>query len=151
MQCPFCTPEPRNLLYENGLIRILVDSYPANRGHLLVVPKRHVTRVEDLTWEEKLAIMKGVEKAMEALKKVLSPDGFNVGINIGKAAGQTVEHLHVHVIPRYRGDCNFPRGGVRKAVLDIEDENLSNKERWVRNRLSEQEIEMLQVAINELE
>lgn len=143
MDCPFCNPSEEVLLYENENIRILIDSFPANRGHLLIVPKRHIEDWRKLKEEEKQAIMKGVELAIEKLSEALKPDGFNVGINLGEAAGQTVAHLHVHVIPRYKGDTNFPRGGIRKAVLDIEDENLSLKEKWVKNRLTFEEKEIL--------
>ncbi|NJE86039.1 HIT family protein [Thermococcus sp. CX2] len=148
MDCPFCNPQEELILYEDGLIRILIDSYPANRGHLLVVPRRHVERWEDLTEEEKAALVRGIDLAMERLKKALKPDAFNIGINLGRAAGQTVPHLHMHVIPRWEGDCNFPRGGVRKAVLDLKDENLSLKERWERNRLSREELGKLREAFN---
>ncbi|AEH24152.1 histidine triad protein [Pyrococcus yayanosii CH1] len=110
-----------------------------------------MTHHDDLTEEEKVALIRGIELAMKALSLVLSPNGFNIGINIGETAGQTVEHIHVHVIPRYRGDCRHPRGGVRKAVLDIEDENLAgDKERWLRNRLGEKEIRALRRALNEM-
>ncbi|EHR79587.1 HIT family hydrolase [Thermococcus litoralis DSM 5473] len=143
MDCPFCNPSEEVLLYENENIRILIDSFPANRGHLLIVPKRHIEDWRKLKEEEKQAIMKGVELAIEKLSEALKPDGFNVGINLGEAAGQTVAHIHVHVIPRYKGDTNFPRGGIRKAVLDIEDENLSLKEKWVKNRLTFEEKEIL--------
>lgn len=143
MDCPFCNPSEEVLLYENENIRILIDSFPANRGHLLIVPKRHIEDWRELKEEEKQAIMKGVELAIEKLSEALKPDGFNVGINLGEAAGQTVAHIHVHVIPRYKGDTNFPRGGIRKAVLDVEDENLSLKEKWVKNRLTFEEKEIL--------
>ncbi len=149
MECPFCNPRPENVLYEDGLIRILLDSYPANRGHLLVVPKRHVERWEELRDGEKSALVRGVDLAMEKLEETLKPDGFNVGMNLGRAAGQTVPHLHVHVIPRWEGDCKRPRGGVRKAVLDVEDENLNLKERWIRNRLGDDEIRALREAFLE--
>ncbi|MCO6040514.1 HIT family protein [Thermococcus alcaliphilus] len=143
MDCPFCKPPEEVLLYENENIRILIDSFPANKGHLLIVPKRHIEDWRELKEEEKQAIMKGVELAIEKLSEALKPDGFNVGINLGEAAGQTVAHIHVHVIPRYKGDTNFPRGGIRKAVLDVEDENLSLKEKWVKNRLTFEEKEIL--------
>ncbi len=147
MECPFCNPRGEDVVHEDGLIRIVLDSYPAGRGHLLVVPKRHVERWDELTWEEKVALIRGVEMAMEALKEALKPDGFNVGMNLGEAAGQTVPHLHVHVIPRWRGDCRKPRGGIRKAVLDLEDENLSMRGRWVENRLSGEEVEAIKRAL----
>ncbi len=150
MKCPFCNPEKENVLYENDVIRILLDEYPASRGHLLIVPRRHVEDWWDLRKEEKETLLAGVELAMKALKTALKPEGFNVGINLGEAAGQTVPHIHVHVIPRWMGDCNHPRGGVRKAVLDIEDENLSLKERWVRNRLSKEEIKNLRNSLKDI-
>ena len=150
MKCPFCEPSGETVLYNDGLIRILVDSYPASRGHLLVVPARHVERWEELREEEKLALIRGMELAMAKLREVLKPDAFNVGMNLGRAAGQTVPHLHLHVIPRWEGDCKSPRGGVRKAVLDLEDENLSLRERWERNRLSGKEIERLKRAFNQV-
>ena len=146
MECPFCNAKREAILYDDGIIRILVDSYPANRGHLLVVPRRHVESPNELSPEEKEALLRGIELAMEKLRKTLRPDGFNVGMNLGKAAGQTVPHLHVHVIPRWKGDCFHPRGGVRKAVLDLEDENLSMRERWEKNRLRDEEIEILRRA-----
>lgn len=139
MNCPFCIPARGALLYEDEKIRILIDSYPANKGHLLVVPKRHVEKLEDLREDEKFALLKGIEISIQNLKKLLNPDGFNIGINLGEAAGQTVLHLHIHVIPRYKGDSTFPRGGIRKAVLNVEDENLSLKEKWIKNRLKEDE------------
>lgn len=146
MKCPFCNPEPENLLYEDKLIKILLDGYPASRGHVLVVPRRHVETWEELENNEKEALIRGVDLAMKTLRKTLHPDGFNVGINIGEAAGQTVRHLHIHVIPRWKGDCNRPRGGVRKAVLDVEDENLSMRERWEKNRLGREKVESLKGA-----
>ncbi|NJE30495.1 HIT family protein [Thermococcus sp. 18S1] len=148
MECPFCSTRPEVILYEDELIRILIDSYPANRGHLLVVPRRHVESWWELSGEEKVALIRGMELAMEKLRETLKPDAFNVGMNLGREAGQTVPHLHLHVIPRWKGDCAHPRGGVRKAVLDLEDENLSLKERWVRNRLNEKEIEKLREAFS---
>ncbi|WP_297506392.1 HIT family protein [Thermococcus sp.] len=150
MGCPFCSPEPESVVYEGRLIRILIDSYPASKGHLLVVPKRHVERWEELTEEEKLALIRGMELAMEALREVLKAEAFNVGMNLGREAGQTVPHLHLHVIPRWKGDSKNPRGGVRKAVLDLEDENLNMKERWIRNRLSPGEVSLLRKFLTEI-
>ncbi|CAB49889.1 HIT family protein [Pyrococcus abyssi] len=144
MECPFCHPKPENVVYEDKFIRILLDNYPANPGHLLVVPKRHVTSIGNLTEDEKLALLKGIELAVKALKRALKADGFNVGINIGKAAGQTVDHIHIHVIPRYEGDCDYPEGGIRKAVLNFPDENLRN----TKNRLSSKEIERIRRVLN---
>ena len=151
MKCPFCNPKEGQVLYEDELIKILIDSYPASRGHLLVVPRRHVEDWWDLKEEEKLALINGIELAMKVLKEILSPDAFNIGMNLGKAAGQTVSHIHLHVIPRRDGDSKNPRGGVRKAVLDLEDENLNLKERWIRNRMSEEEVGSLRNALKRLQ
>ncbi|WP_297500199.1 HIT family protein [Thermococcus sp.] len=148
MKCPFCSPKLESVMYEGELIRILLDSYPASKGHLLVVPKRHVERWEGLTEGEKLALIKGMELAMEALREALKAEAFNIGMNLGREAGQTVPHLHLHVIPRWKGDSRNPRGGVRKAVLNMEDENLSMKERWLKNRLDEKEAEDLRKAFS---
>ncbi|AAL81231.1 HIT family protein [Pyrococcus furiosus DSM 3638] len=145
MPCPFCNPPAENIVYEDDKIRILLDSFPANPGHLLVVPKRHITNIEGLNEEEKVMLMKGVEMAIKALKEALNPDGFNVGINLGKAAGQTVSHLHVHVIPRYKGDCKHPEGGIRKAVLNAKDENLGRQDK----RLESKYVEILRGLLNE--
>jgi len=147
MECPFCNPG-KSLLYEGELIRILLDSYPANRGHLLVVPKRHVERWEELGEDEKVALIRGMELAMEVLRETLRAEAFNVGMNLGREAGQTVPHLHLHVIPRWKGDSKNPRGGIRKAVLDLEDENLNLRKRWERNRLKPDEIRTLREAFN---
>lgn len=151
MECPFCYPCEGFVLYADGMVKILLDSYPAGKGHLLVVPSRHVESWEELTPEEKASLMRGVELAMEVLGEVLNPDGFNVGMNLGEAAGQTVRHIHIHVIPRYAGDCKKPRGGVRKAVLDVEDENLHMKERWLKNRLPKGKLERLRAAFAQKE
>ncbi|ACS90832.1 MULTISPECIES: HIT family protein [Thermococcus] len=87
MNCPFCTPSEDVLVYENEFIRILIDSYPANRGHLLIVPKRHVEKLEELNEKEKLVLIEGIEMAIEKLKKVLEPDGFNIGVNYPTLTG----------------------------------------------------------------
>ena len=90
-----------------------IDSYPATPGHTLVVPKRHFASFFDATEDELLAIGKAVQKAKVVLDDEFSPDGYNIGINVGEAAGQSVHHLHVHIMPRYKGDVEDPRGGVR--------------------------------------
>lgn len=151
MKCPFCTPDEMTVLYDDGKVILLLDSYPASRGHVLVVPVRHVERWEELTSGEKMALLHGVELAMAKLREVLGPNGFNVGINLGEAAGQTVRHIHIHVIPRYDGDCRNLRGGVRKAVLDVEDENLNMGEKRPKNMLGKAEIKMLKDALSQKE
>lgn len=114
--CPFCTIE-RALLIDTPLVIAFFDAYPASPGHALVVPRRHIADYFDCTDEEKAALWAAVDRVREMLAVSHRPDGFNIGINVGAAAGQTVFHCHVHVIPRHHGDVPDPRGGVRHAVM----------------------------------
>ena len=112
--CPFCNPDPDLVFHEDELVLGLWDRYPVSPGHALLVPRRHVASWFDATPAEQLALMAALPMAREQIGRRHQPEGFNVGINIGEAAGQTVFHLHVHLIPRYVGDQEDPRGGVRK-------------------------------------
>ena len=94
----------------------LWDAFPVNRGHALIVPRRHVPTWFDASAEEQVALMAAVDEARDLIVARFAPDGFNIGINVGQAAGQTVFHLHVHLIPRYDGDVPDPRGGVRWVI-----------------------------------
>jgi diadenosine tetraphosphate (Ap4A) HIT family hydrolase len=98
---------------ENDAAIAIPDAFPVAEGHVLVVPKRHVASLFDLPDEELAALWKLVALVRAKLASELKPDGFNVGLNDGAAAGQTVPHAHVHVIPRRAGDVADPRGGVR--------------------------------------
>lgn len=93
-----------------------LDAYPVSPGHTLVVPLRHEPDYFALTEEERRALWSLVEEVRDRLGKVRAPDGYNVGVNAGRAAGQTVIHAHVHVIPRYEGDVEDPRGGIRHVI-----------------------------------
>ena len=101
---------------ENDLAFAIRDGFPVSEGHTLVIPKRECRTWDDATAAERLAVMELVEVVRADLQRELSPDGFNVGFNLGEAAGQTVPHLHVHVIPRWEGDVDDPRGGVRFVI-----------------------------------
>ena len=114
--CPFCRPEPGRIVDETPLTRTLLDAFPVTPGHTLVTTRRHVDDLFQLTESERNALWECVCQARDRLVRSHSPDGFNVGVNIGRAAGQTVMHVHVHVIPRYRGDVAEPRGGVRGVI-----------------------------------
>ena len=114
--CPFCQIEESQILLKNDLCFAIFDKYPVNRGHILIIPFRHVPTYFDASWEEKVAILELIERAKEFLDREFKPDGYNIGVNVGKAAGQTIMHLHVHVIPRYRGDTEDPTGGVRNVI-----------------------------------
>lgn len=92
------------------------DAYPVSPGHTLVVPVRHEPDFFALTEEERRALWSLVEEVRDRLEEVHAPDGYNVGVNAGWAAGQTVAHAHVHVIPRYEGDVEDPRGGIRHVM-----------------------------------
>ena len=95
------------------MTRVVLDGYPVSRGHTLIIPKRHVGSFFELEKEEREDILLMLDKAKTSLDSGYAPDGYNIGINDGPAAGQTVPHLHIHLIPRYEGDRDDPRGGVR--------------------------------------
>jgi diadenosine tetraphosphate (Ap4A) HIT family hydrolase len=111
--CPFCSLGSDRIISESDHTVTIRDGFPVSEGHTLIVPKRHVQSFFELHAIEKAAILQALEEAKEALDKELEPDGYNIGINDGEAAGQTVMHMHVHLIPRYIGDTEDPRGGVR--------------------------------------
>jgi diadenosine tetraphosphate (Ap4A) HIT family hydrolase len=116
--CTFCNPEPDRVFHESGLVIGLWDRYPVSPGHALLIPRNHVANWFDADPATQLALISALPMAREAISKHHSPDGFNIGINAGKAAGQTIFHLHVHLIPRYKGDQEDPRGGVRHVMSD---------------------------------
>lgn len=112
-QCPFCDVSRDRIYLQNDTALALPDAFPITQGHTLVVPKRHVGSIFDLSEDEQAAIWKLVAQVRAKLAIELRPDAFNIGVNDGPAAGQTVPHAHVHVIPRRKGDSPDPRGGVR--------------------------------------
>ena len=115
--CPFCiTDSSREIILETESEFSIFDKFPVNKGHALIIPKRHVSNYFDLTIEEQNACFQLVNKVKDVLSKKFNPDGFNIGINIGEKAGQTVNHVHIHLIPRYEGDVETPRGGVRGVI-----------------------------------
>jgi len=114
--CPFCPPPPARIFHESPLVLALWDGFPVSSGHVLLIPRRHVECWFDASEEEQHALAAAIAVARAEIEKRHRPDGFNVGMNLGAAAGQTVAHLHLHVIPRYAGDSPDPRGGVRWVV-----------------------------------
>ena len=112
-ECPFCPMNTRRVFYKDDLVVGFWDGFPVAPGHALLVTRRHVSSWFETTAEEQRAMLVAIEHAREAISRRHAPDGFNIGINDGAAAGQTVPHLHVHVIPRYAGDVDDPRGGIR--------------------------------------
>ena len=109
--------ETRTLLVETATVFSFYDKFPVSEGHSLVVPKRLVSNYFDLTLKEQTACWIVVNKVKSILQEKYSPDGFNVGININEEAGQTISHCHIHIIPRYKGDVENPRGGIRGVIL----------------------------------
>ncbi len=112
--CPFCRAE--DILFENDLAYVRPDKYPVNPGHLLIIPKRHVADFFLMTEAEKAAMLSLLDEAKHYLDGKHAPAGYNVGINVGEAAGQTILHVHMHLMPRYLGDTENPRGGVRGVI-----------------------------------
>ena len=112
--CPFC--RSRNIVIENEFAFADYDTYPASPGHSLIITKRHVAEYFQATTEEKTAIWALVDEMKVIIDKEHKPDAYNVGVNIGKTAGQSVPHIHVHIIPRYKGDVENPQGGVRGVI-----------------------------------
>lgn len=113
---PFLNPDPERIFLETDLIRGLWDAFPVSPGHALLIPRRPAPTWFDATPEEQQALTAAIATTKEIIEKTHSPQGYNIGINSGAAAGQTVFHLHVHVIPRYEGDVEDPRGGVRYVI-----------------------------------
>jgi diadenosine tetraphosphate (Ap4A) HIT family hydrolase len=114
--CPFCRVESSRVVAANDLAFVVRDQYPVSPGHSLVIPKRHVADWWSTAPQERAAIDALVDTVKEGLDREFSPAGYNVGFNDRAAAGQTVFHLHVHVIPRFEGDVDDPRGGIRHVL-----------------------------------
>ena len=101
---------------ENELCYAVWDGFPVGAGHALVIPKRCFANFFDATIEEKISLLELLDKVKEKIDREYKPDAYNIGINCGAEAGQTVFHLHIHLIPRYKGDMDDPRGGVRGVI-----------------------------------
>jgi diadenosine tetraphosphate (Ap4A) HIT family hydrolase len=119
--CPFCTLPADRALLSTPLTLALRDAYPVSPGHTLVIPRRHIASFFDLTAAERTDLFALLDQARAGLDAEFHPDGYNIGINDGPAAGQTIGHLHIHLIPRYVGDQPDPRGGVRWIFPDKAD------------------------------
>ena len=114
--CPFCPPDEERVAFAQDEVIGLWDGFPVSPGHLLVIPKRHFPTWFEAAEQEHRAIIKGIETAKRTIEARHRPDGYNIGVNVGPAGGQTVPHLHVHVIPRYTGDVPHARGGIRHVI-----------------------------------
>ena len=109
--CELCRPDM--VVLEDALAYVRFDNNSLSRGHVLVVPRRHVANFFDMTEAEKASVIALLDSAKTYIEQEHKPDGYNIGVNIGKAAGQSRMHVHVHLIPRYTGDVADPRGGIR--------------------------------------
>jgi diadenosine tetraphosphate (Ap4A) HIT family hydrolase len=114
--CPFCCLETNRIRLESEFAVAFADAFPITHGHTLVIPRRHIECLFDLTEDEQAEVWRIVAQVRTILATELQPDGFNIGLNDGTSAGQTVMHAHVHVIPRRHGDVADPRGGVRWII-----------------------------------
>ncbi len=117
--CLFCDRDNKNehrIILDNDFCYARWDNFPVSRGHLEIVPKLHISSFFDIDDEQLVQLYALIKEAKALVQKEYSPDGYNVGINEGEAAGRTVHHLHVHIIPRYKGDVENPRGGVRNII-----------------------------------
>lgn len=115
--CIFCNPAPdRELILESATVYAIYDKFPVNKGHALIIPKRHCENYFDLSFKEQSACWFVLNKVKQIVNKKFSPDGFNIGVNINSSAGQTIPHVHIHLIPRYKGDVENPTGGVRNVI-----------------------------------
>lgn len=116
--CIFCErkKDSKKVVLENELAFATYDEFPVNPGHMLFMTKRHIKTFFETTPEEKMAIFQLMEQAKVILDEKYHPDGYNIGMNCHEAAGQSVPHVHVHLIPRYIGDVENPRGGIRGVI-----------------------------------
>jgi len=115
-ECPFCNLPQIRIIESNKLGIVIRDAYPISPGHTLIIPKRHINSFFDTTESEKKLLLELLESAKKRIAKEFNSEAFNIGINDGEIAGQTVPHLHIHLIPRYKNDSQDPRGGVRWII-----------------------------------
>jgi len=114
--CPFCTLPENRIVDHNALAVVINDGFPVSLGHTLIIPKRHVGSFFELNTDEQHAMLALLKTTKTKLDQAHAPDSYNIGINDGPEAGQTIAHVHMHLIPRYQGDVEDPRGGVRWLI-----------------------------------
>jgi diadenosine tetraphosphate (Ap4A) HIT family hydrolase len=116
--CIFCEylENREKIVFENNLAFAIYDGFPVNKGHMLIMPKRHVSSYFELSEDEKNDINFLLEISKKHVDQLFNPDGYNVGFNEGIYGGQTIMHCHVHLIPRYIGDVDNPKGGIRGVI-----------------------------------
>ena len=116
--CPFCNLLPVRIIQKNSSCSIVRDGYPVSPGHTLIISNRHVGSFFDLSAVEQQDLLELLSQARKELDETHKPDAYNIGVNDGLAAGQTIPHFHLHLIPRYKGDRPDPKGGVRWIFPD---------------------------------
>lgn len=118
--CPFCNINEKidknRIIYEDSTWIAVLDGFPVSKGHTLLIPKRHCETYFDLNDVENGTLCATINVVKRILDTKYNPNGYNIGVNCGKSAGQTVMHCHIHIIPRYDGDVEDPRGGVRGVI-----------------------------------
>ena len=114
--CPFCNMGAARIIYEDSTWMAVLDGFPVSKGHTLLIPKRHCETYFDLNYVESSTLAATINVVKNVLDTKYNPNGYNIGVNCGRSAGQTVMHCHIHIIPRYDGDVEDPRGGVRGCV-----------------------------------
>lgn len=114
--CPFCAMAGERVIESDKWAIAITDAYPVSLGHTLIVPRRHVSNFFDLSVSELRSIGRLIHLARQRLDCALAPLGYNIGVNVGRTAGQTIMHAHVHIIPRYPGDVQDPTGGIRNVI-----------------------------------
>lgn len=117
--CEICTPEM--VLFGDELAYVRYDNNSLSQGHVLVIPRRHVASYFDMTAGEKASVTALLDRAQAQIEQQFTPDGYNIGVNVGRAAGQSHMHVHLHLIPRYAGDVSDPRGGIRCVLAKRRD------------------------------
>lgn len=114
--CIFCDLPKEKIIIENELARAFYDEFPVSKGHILIIPKRHIANFFELEQKELNDINSLILECKKIIDNKYAPDGYNIGVNVGEHAGQSVFHVHVHLIPRYKGDVANPKGGVRGVI-----------------------------------
>ena len=111
--CFFCNCQSSKIVFKNDNAYAIYDDFPVSKGHMLIITKRHINSIDMLTKDDCDDIINLLYRCISHINMIYNPDGYNVGMNYKKAAGQTVFHIHIHIIPRYNGDVTNPKGGIR--------------------------------------
>lgn len=125
--CLFCNRESEKIIAETKHALLTVDDFPVSKGHMLIIPKRHFATQFEATIEESNDFHQLLLQAKQTIDDAYHPDGYNIGSNNAEAGGQSVYHLHIHIIPRYKGDVDNPKGGVRWVIAQNATYSLATK------------------------